>query len=102
MGDLILTSLVKRCGPRGRWHSKLAPRRHFVSAQNPTPRSMEPRTHGVTVRLYAFVFLGGEDIAVARPEPPCEAQAAMKTTTRRTLSYKHIDTHTSRGTLART
>ena len=46
MGDLILTSLVKRFGPRGRWHSKLAPRRHFVSAQNPTPSSMEPRTWG--------------------------------------------------------
>ena len=60
MGDLILTSLVKRFGPRGRWHSKLEPRRHFVSAQNPTPSTMEPRTHGVPVRLYVFVlFFGG-------------------------------------------
>ena len=67
MGDLILTSLVQRCGPRGRWHSKLAPRRHFVSAQNPTPSSMEPWTHGVTVRLY--VFFGGGILPSQGPSP---------------------------------
>ena len=82
MGDLILTSLVKRCGPRGRWHSKLAPRRHFVSAQNPTPSRMEPRTHGVTVRLYNIYIYGRGGLQnsthtetdLVKPEPSCLAQ----------------------------